>query len=211
MNKKLNSGLAIILPNKRINLFVFFIILLGIISGAIFLVTLNETDKELVVNQITNFMTNINDNNINNLMAFKNSIIENIIYIIIIWIFGMSIIGIIFNIFIIYLKGFILGFTLASFFFIYKYKGILAGLIYIFPTNIINIIVTMIIGVYSIILTILLWKVIFMKDRSNSIGKFLKKYLLVLLICIVLISISSLCESYLVPSLFKLAIKLFIK
>ena len=210
MNKKFNSGLAIILPNRKINLFVLFVIILGIISGTIFLLALNETDKELVINQITTFMTNINDNNINNFNAFKNTLVENLIFVILIWILGMSIIGIIFNIFVIYLKGFILGFTLSSFFLIYKYKGLLAGLIYVFPTSIINIIITLIVGVYSIILTIYLWRVIFMRDKSNSISKFLKKYLLILLICIVLVFISALCESYLIPALFKLVIKLFI-
>lgn len=210
MNKKLSSGLAIILPNKKINIFVFFVIVLGIISGTIFLLAINQNDKELVVNQITNFISNINDNNINNFNAFKNSLLENIIFILIIWILGMSIIGIIFNIFIIYLKGFTLGFTISSFFLIYKYKGLLLGTIYLVPSMIINIIVALIIGVYSIILTTYLWKIIFMKDKSNSLSKFLKKYMLILLTCIILIIISSLCESYLFPALIKLVIKMFI-
>lgn len=210
MNKKLSSGLAIILPNKKINIFVFFVIVLGIISGTIFLLAINQNDKELVVNQITNFISNINDNNINNFNSFKNSLLENIIFVLIIWILGMSIIGIIFNIFIIYLKGFTLGFTISSFFLIYKYKGLLLGIIYLVPSMIINIIVALIIGVYSIILTTYLWKIIFMKDKSNSLSKFLKKYMLILLICIILIIISSLCESYLFPALIKLVIKMFI-
>ena len=206
MNKKINSGLAIILPNKKINLFVLFIIILGIISGTIFLLALNETDKELVIKQITNFVTNINDNNINNLLAFKNCFIENIIFVLLMWILGMSIIGIIFNIFAIYLKGFILGFTISSFFLIYEYKGLLGGAIYLIPGGIINILIALILGVYSIILTIYLWRVIFLKDKTNNIGRFLKKYFLILLICIILITITSICESYLVPSLFKLFI-----
>lgn len=210
MNKKINSGLAIILPNKKINLFVLFIIMLGIISGTIFLLALNETDKELVINQITNFIANINDNNINNFAAFKNSLIENIIFVLIIWILGMSIIGIIFNIFAIYLKGFILGFTMSSFFLIYEYKGLLGGAIYLIPSGIINILVTLMVSVYSIILTIYLWRIIFLKDKSTNIGKFLKKYLLILIICAILILITSLCESYLIPALFKLFIKVFI-
>ena len=210
MNKKFNSGLAIILPNKRINLFVLFIIILGIISGTIFLLALNEIDKQLVINQITNFMSNINNNNINNFNAFKNSLVENIIFIAIIWILGMSVIGVILNVFILYLKGFTLGFTLSSFFLVYKYKGLLAGFIYLFPAGIINIITMLIVGVYSIILTVYLWKVIFMKDRSNNIAKFLRKYLIILVICIVMIIISSLCESYLLPSILKLVIKVFI-
>jgi stage II sporulation protein M len=210
MNKKFSSGLAIILPNKKINLFVFCVIMLGILTGTIFLIAINETDKEQVINQIINFINNVNDNNINNFAAFKNAFIENIIFILVVWIFGMSIIGIVFNIFIMYLKGFILGFTLSSFFLLYKFKGLLLGIIYLVPSMIINFLVTLILGVYSIMLTIYLWKVIFMKDRGNNIKIFLKKYFIILIISIILIVISSLCEGYLVPALIKLFIKLFI-
>ena len=44
MNKKLNRGLAIIIPDKKVNTFIMFIIILGIISGSLFLVVLKDTD-----------------------------------------------------------------------------------------------------------------------------------------------------------------------
>lgn len=210
MNKKFNSGLAIILPNKRVNLFIIFVILLGIISGSIFLMILNENDKTLVINQISTFISNINSNNINNFGAFKNAIYENLVFVILIWILGMSMIGIIINIFLVYMKGFILGFSVSSLFLVYKYKGLLASVIYVFPTSIINVITTIIISVYSILFTINLWKIIFLRDHTNSMGRFLKKYLLVLFICLLLCLVSSLSEAYLIPSLLKLIIKLFI-
>lgn len=210
MNKKLNRGLAIILPNKKINIFVMFIIILGIISGSIFLVVLKDTDKTLIINRIESFMNNINTNNVNNIVAFKNVIIENLIFVLLIWILGMSIIGIIFNIFLIYLKGFIIGFSLSSFFFVYEYKGLLAGFIYAFPTSIINIIVSLILGVYSILFTINLWKIIFLREKNSDMKRFLKKYLIVLIISLFLILISSITEGFLIPSLLKLVIKVFI-
>ena len=37
MNKKLNRGLAIIIPDKKVNTFIMFIIILGIISGSLLL------------------------------------------------------------------------------------------------------------------------------------------------------------------------------
>lgn len=210
MNKKLSNGLAIILPNKKTNLFVMFVIILGIISGSIFLMVINENDKSTVINQITTFMKNINDNNINNFNALKSAIIENLIFIILVWILGMSIIGVIFNIFFIYMKGFMIGFSISSFILTYKYKGIIASIIYAFPTSIINIIVALILGSYSIIFTINLWKVIFMKDKNYNTWRFFKKYLLILGITTILVMLSSVTESYLVPSIFKVIIKLFI-
>lgn len=210
MNKKLSNGLAIILPNKKTNLFVMFVIILGIISGSIFLMVINENDKSTVINQITTFMKNINDNNINNFNSLKSAIIENLIFIILVWILGMSIIGVIFNIFFIYMKGFMIGFSISSFILTYKYKGIIASVIYAFPTSVINIIVALILGSYSIIFTINLWKVIFMKDKNYNTGRFFKKYLLILGITTILVMLSSVTESYLVPSIFKVIIKLFI-
>ena len=210
MNKKFNSGLALILPNKKVNLFVIFIIVLVIISGSLFLIVLNENDKNLVINEINTFMTNININNINNVNAFKNSMIEFLIFIMLTWILGMSIIGIVFNIFFIYLKSFVIGFSISSFILIYKYKGILASIVYVFPSQLINILIILILGVYTLLFSKYLFKLIFFKERSVNLGKFFKKYTLVLGICLILSLISSLAEGYLVPSLLKVMIKLFI-
>ena len=210
MNKKLNSGLALILPNKKVNLFVIFIVILGIISGSLFLMVLNDNDKSEVINEISTFMTNINTNNINNLNSFKNSLIEGMILIILSWILGMSIIGVIFNIFFIYMKSFTIGFSISSFILVYKYKGILSSLIYVIPSQIINILIILILGVYTLLFSKYLFKMIFLKDKTVNLGKFFKKYVLVFGICIILCVISSLCEAYLLPSLLKVMIKLFI-
>lgn len=210
MNKKLNTGLALILPNKKLNLFVIFIVVLGIISGSLFLMVLNENDKSEVINEISTFMANINTNNINNLNSFKNSLIEGMILIILSWILGMSIIGVIFNIFFIYMKSFTIGFSISSFILVYKYKGILSSLIYVIPSQLINILIILILGVYTLLFSKYLFKMIFLKDKTVNLGKFFKKYVLVFGICIILCVISSLCEAYLLPSLLKVIIKLFI-
>ena len=210
MNKKLNSGLALILPNKKVNLFVIFIVILGIISGSLFLMVLNDNDKSEVINEISTFMTNINTNNINNLNSFKNSLIEGMILIILSWILGMSIIGVIFNIFFIYMRSFIIGFSISSFILVYKYKGILSSLIYVIPSQLINILIILILGVYTLLFSKYLFKMIFLKDKTVNLGKFFKKYVLVFGICIILCVISALCEAYLLPSLLKVMIKLFI-
>ena len=210
MNKKLNSGLALILPNKKVNLFVIFIVILGIISGSLFLMVLNDNDKSEVINEISTFMTNINTNNFNNLNSIKNSLIEGMILIILSWILGMSIIGVIFNIFFIYMKSFIIGFSISSFILVYKYKGILSSLIYVIPSQLINILIILILGVYTLLFSKYLFKMIFLKDKTVNLGKFFKKYVLVFGICILLCVISALCEAYLLPSLLKVMIKLFI-
>lgn len=209
MNAKLKKIISTIIPNKKINLFVFFIITLGIISGSIFLVLVNENDKINVVNQISNFMNNINSNNIDGVQALKNSLFNNFTYVLLIWILGMSIIGIIFNLFLIYLKGFVLGFSISSIIYVYGLKGIFASLIYVFPHQLLNIFVIMVLGIYSIMFTYNLFKVI-LGNRNTGIRYFIKKYLYILLIASIITIISSLFESFFTPAIFKLFIKLFV-
>lgn len=209
MNAKINKTISAIIPSKKINLFLLFIIFLGVISGSIFLVLTTSNDKTIIINQITNFITNINSNNISSIDTLKNSILINFTYIMIIFILGMSIIGIIFNIFLIYIKGFVIGFSITSLIYVYGIKGILASIFYILPHQLLNIFAILIIGIYSIIFTINLYKLI-IGSRVINFKHFLKKYLVILGICLFISFVSSILETFLTPALFKLFIKLFI-
>lgn len=207
MKKKMKLS-DIILPNKKINYFVITILVLGIISGSIFIVTLNKIDKNNTISQITNFITNINNNSINNVQALKNSIIINNIFILLIWILGLTIIGILINIFLTYLKGFITGFSISSIILTYKYKGILMALLYIFPSVLFNLVVILTLTIYSIMFSSNLLKIIL--SKRNNPRLMLKKYTIILLICIFISLISSLFEVYVFPYLLKQIISLYI-
>lgn len=209
MDKKLTKIKNIILPSKKTNYFIITILILGLISGSVFLMVLNETDKTSVLNQIQTFFTNIDTSNINSGLAFKNSIITNIIYITLIWILGMSIIGIFINIFLVYLKGFLLGFSIASIFSCYGFKGVIGVFIYIFPHQLLNIFCIIILGIYSIMFTVKLFEYI-MGKKNNNMRNMLKKYTIIYIFTIITSLLSSLSEAYLLPALMKLVIKLFI-
>ena len=176
MNEKIKRIINTIIPNKKINYFTFFIITLGIISGSIFLILINQDDKASVITQITNFMSNINSDNLNSVQALKNSLLTNYVYVLSIWVLGMSIIGIIFNIFLIYIKGFVIGFSITSIIYVYGIKGIVASLIYIFPHQLLNLLVVLLLGIYSIMLTINMYKLI-IGSKTTNFKNFMKKYL----------------------------------
>lgn len=210
MNAKINKFISTIIPSKKINYIGLFLLSLGIISGAIFLVIINQNDKITITTQINEFMNSINTNTINRVQALKNSLISNITYILLIWILGMSIIGILFNIFATYIKGFILGFSITSLIYVYGIKGLLAASIYIFPHQLLNILAILLVFIYSLTLTKYLFRLL-SGDKTTNIKLFLKKYTFILLISLGITIISSLIESFITPSLFKLIIKLFVK
>ena len=210
MLKKYHNLNRIIFPSKKINLFVIVILFLGIVAGAIFASIIGPNDKTLVIDKIKLFTDNINTNSLNSILVLKNSLTINFGYIIIMWILGMTIIGIIINIFMLFLKGFIFSFSIASFILTYSYKGIIISFLYLIFGQLLNIIVILIIAVYSIMFTMKLLAVVFKNNNGVYMTKFLKNYALILLITIIIAIISSLSEAFLLPALIKLMIKLFI-
>lgn len=207
VNTKINKVWNIVLPNKKINYFVFSIIILGIISGAFYFSIININEKKELTTLITNFFTNINESNINSIDTLKNSLFTNGLMILMIFILGMSVIGIFINIFIIYIKSFIIGFSISTIIYTYKIKGLLASFIYIFPHQIINIFIFAIIGIYSIMFSIYLTKLIINRKSNNNI---LKKYVIIFTFSLLSIIITSLIEAYILPIIFKSIITLYI-
>lgn len=207
MNEKLNRVKDIVLPNKRINYFIFSVVIIGIITGSIFFTFISNNDKTEVINLINNFLTTIKDSTFDSGLALKNSLITNLILVVFIWIFGMSIIGLLFNVFIIYIKAFLLGFSVASLIGSLGIKGIVMAFIYVFPSQIINIIAIMVLGIYSVIFSIHLIKLIMQKKNSNN--NIFKKYFVIFIFAIISSVISALSDAYLLPNLVKLVIGLY--
>jgi len=207
---KFNKIKRIIFPSKKINIFVLIILFLGVTTGAIFANIIDLNDQKLVIEKIELFISNIDNRNLNSIIIFKNSIITNLSYSLIIWILGLTIIGIIFNIFLLYIKGFIFGFSLSTFIITYSYKGIILSFLYTIFGQLLNLIVIMILTIYSIMFTINFIKQIIKSKQNINIPKQFKNYSIILLMTLIINIISSISETFLFPSLIKLIIKLYI-
>lgn len=198
----------LILPNKKINFFIITVMLLGILSGSIFLMMLSDSDKSSVVLQIQTFFQNIHQGNIDNGLALKNSLVINYLFIGIIWVLGFSMIGIFINIFLTYIKGFLVGFSISSIFLTFGYKGIPASLLYSLLSQILNIIIVVVLSIYSIMFSYHLVKIITSKKGNNKL--MLRKYFTIFMISIMISFVSSLLEVYLFPNVLKIMIHLYI-
>lgn len=207
MKKKIKLK-DLILPNKKLNYFVGTILLLGILSGSIFLMLSSQNDQTSVIRQIELFFTNISKNSIDNGLAFRNSLIVNYLFILLIWGFGFSMIFVIFTIFIAYIKGFLVGFSISSIFLTYHLKGIVGVLLYAFPTQLFNLLIVFLLTVYSLMFSNHLIKVLLSKKGNQR--SMLKKYFVILMFCIILSFLSSVLEVYVFPRLLKLVISIYI-
>ena len=195
--------------DKKIMLFLNIIAVIGIISGSIFVIIINKNDKKMMIVSINNLFNKIKENNFDFLSIFKNTIFNNFIISFIIWIIGISVIGIVITILLVFYKCFILSFTISSIIYVYSFKGIILSIIYIFPHMIVNILTFLYISSYSIKLSIILTKTILKRENLNF-KQFLNNYLKVLLISIVILFLSSIYESIIMPYILKSIIRFLI-
>ena len=191
--------------NKKIFVFLFVLMLIGIIAGSIFITILNSSDKELVINHLNEFIDNINNNKLDYFFALKNNLITNISYVILIWLLGISVIGLPIIIIMFFTKCFILGFSVGAILTTFKIKGILVGLIYVFPGQVINLLFLLFLMMYSMSFT---FKMIYaiLKKKSLDFKLIMNKYLKILLIVLGIVILMSLYDTYLMPKLIKLII-----
>ena len=186
--------------DKSIYLSLLIALIISFIFGMFFITILSSTDKVTLKEYITNFFTSIKQGKI---ISLYKTLINNNLGILITSILAFSVVLFPLVIVIIFYKGFTLAFTITSLIYTFKIKGIILAIVYVFPSLIFNLVFYFIMCYYSFKLSLILFNKIINKDATN-INKFLKKYLVIILVCIAFVSLFSLYDTYLLPSLIKL-------
>lgn len=189
--------------NKYKYLFLITIIILGFLSGIVLANILSYNDKKEVGEIVETYFLNLKNNeSINYIGNFLNNLGVNFFYLLLLFIFGISIIGIVLNPFILYFKSLITGFSVGIIISLYSFKGILGGILYLFPTQLLNLLIYMLVSFYGINLSIRLFKVLFLRKNINN-NEFMKKYFQVLLFSSIVLLISTLYETFLADFVMK--------
>jgi stage II sporulation protein M len=207
MNKLFSKFKLPSIYGKRLYLFLLLIFIIGVIFGSIFITILDEQDKNNVLNQMTSFFNQIKANKIDYLSVFKNSITSNLLYIALVFILGISIIGIPVVIIMLFLKGFMIGFSIATIITKYKFIGIIGSLSYIFPHVIISMLIIFAISYYALKLSFSILKAVIEKKTINF-SEVINRYSLIMIISIIIMVISSLIETFISPYIIKLFLML---
>ena len=186
--------------DKSIYVSLLIALLISFVFGMFFITILSSADKVTLKEYITNFFTSIKQGKI---ISLYKTLINNNIGILITALLAFSVILFPLVIVIIFYKGFTLAFTITSLIYTFKIKGIILAIIYVFPSLIFNLVFYFIMCYYSFKLSLILFNKVINKDTTN-INKFLKKYLVIILVCTIFVSLFSLYDTYLLPSLIKL-------
>ena len=204
MNKRIYQAKNHIIRQKKFYIFLIGLVLVGFISGALFIFFLNEADKKDIINEISAFFHLIKTSiGINYTKSLFNTLGINILYVLLIWILGISIIGFPIILGILFFKSFIVGFSFSSIILTYGIKGLLGSFLYTFPHQIIILVIYLLLGFYSLGFCYKLFRHIFFKQTINF--KYaINRYTRILLICIISTIVLSLYEVFISTYLMKL-------
>ena len=191
--------------NKHIINFILILFLIGIILGSLFMILISKDDQSYVIKQISQYFYNIKkgSSQVLGITFFKNDMFNNMFQLFLIYALGLSIIGVLVVIFIMILKGFILGVTISGIFIKYKISGVIGVVLYIFPIYFLKILLYVFSSLFAITTSIKFIKAIIKKDQLNF-KTFLGTYTMSFIISILGMIVLSLLDSYLTPFLLKL-------
>ena len=196
----------LILKKKTIILAVLMIFVLGLLFGSIYITILSNEDKKELLNNVNIYFDSMKNISFQDkLNIFKECFIKNIIYVLFIWLLGISIIGFPIILIMIFYKSFLLGFSISSIFAKYKLLGLYKIIIYIFPSKILLLILSLILAVYSINISNRVVSCC-LKKKTLNFNSYMGKYFLMLLISIIIVVIISLFESFITPLFYNIKI-----
>ncbi len=166
--------------NKKVFIFLSIILAIGIISGILFLIFLNEASKELIFLNINEYIQNINNYKINNI--FMDIIILSSIIILSIFIIGIPI-----SIFFVFFNGFSIGFIISSLSSIFGFKGLIYSIIHVIINKFIFLffLYFLLLALYKITLILIKYWVHKEKINKDELMHLFKKIVLCLLIILI--------------------------
>lgn len=191
--------------NIKIYLFTACILLIGITLGVIFINNLQESQSQEIQNYINEFTTSLkNGSSIDNGKLLQNSIINNLVLVLVMWFAGSTVIGIPIVLGIVVYRGFCLGYTVSALIAILGMgKGILFFTSYMLLQNIILIPCILALAVSGI----KLYKSILKDKRKENIKLEIVRHTLFSIVVLGFLVIASFIETYISSNLFTLCVQ----
>jgi stage II sporulation protein M len=190
--------------HSSIFLFIVVLFLMGVIFGAIVVNSMSITQKEDLFYYLSQFFGQVSDGKVTgNNDLFLQSFFHNSKFIGLMWVLGISIIGLPVILILLFLKGMVVGFTVGFLVSQMGWKGFMLSVVSILPQNLIIIPVFIMMAAFSVIFSMRMIKKQFMKKYAQPIMPFFKRYIFALIVAVVLISAASGIEAYLSPWLMK--------
>jgi stage II sporulation protein M len=192
---------------EHASLYIFIIVLflMGVVFGTLTVQSLGYSQQADLFNYFQQFMVEMSKEEaiVDSSYALYQNFIHYFKYIGVIWILGLSIIGLPIILILLFLKGVFVGFTVGFLVHQLGWKGFAISFISVVPQNLIVVPVMLLVSVISISFSLKLIGHLF--GAKNSLQKpNLSKYIVSMLIVTVILFLVSLFETYISPILLKM-------
>ncbi|MGJ7911980.1 stage II sporulation protein M [Neobacillus sp. LXY-1] len=189
---------------SSIFLFIVVLFLMGVIFGAIVVNSMSFTQKENLFYYLSQFFGQVSNGEVaDNSDIFVQSFLHNSKFIGLMWVLGISIIGLPIILILLFLKGMVVGFTVGFLVSQMGWKGFGLAVASIMPQNLVIIPIFILMSAFSVIFSMRMIKKQFMKKYAQPILPFFKGYVVALVAALVFISVASGLEAYVSPWLMK--------
>lgn len=205
--KLLNTIKEHVINNAKEYIIVSLIFIIGIFLGVMFINNIQEGQKTEITSYMNNFIEKLKETpNLDNIELLKVSIWQNVIFALLLWFFGTTVIGIPIVFGLILYRGFCLGYTISVCITIMGLsKGILFTLISLLLQNIILIPAILALAVSGF----KLYKSIVKDKRRENVKLEIIRHTIFSLVMIIILIISSLVEIFISTNILKGVIKYF--
>ncbi|BCJ85829.1 stage II sporulation protein M [Effusibacillus dendaii] len=188
--------------NSKLIIYTIVLFIVGVIFGSIVVSALADGQKTDLFNYLKGFFGLVNDNQLpDSAYVTWHKIITNLKMLGLIWVLGLSIIGLPLIVVLMFLKGFTIGFTVGFLVDKFAGKGLLFAIMAVLPQNLILVPALVLAGVAGIAFSLMLVRSRFAPEMSLY-QKFLK-YTILFLILVGCMIVASFVEGYVSPILMK--------
>ena len=184
---------------KRLYLLLIGLAFIAILSGIIFIFLISNSNKIFIKDNLITYFNNLSSST----TIFFKSLFNNFIYIIIIWLFGISIIGIPVVVFMYLFKSFIFGFSISSIIYSFGIKGMFYVLCDLIFNKFIYLVIILLSTFYSLSFSYKLIKYLFLK-KSINFRDAMNKYFKILIISLTVSLFITIYEVYILHFLIKI-------
>ncbi len=198
---------------KNLVLYVIVVLafVIGICTGSFTVNALNQSQFVELSTYVEDFFSILSGQEINHTEILKISMMNHIKTVAILWLLGITVIGIPLIIFIIGIKGFVVGFSVGYFIKSLSLKGLLFSIVGIFPQNLIVIPSYIFLSVACISISISMIKsIIKTKYRQTDIKNQFVSYSMLTFIILIILIFGSIIESYITPVFIKSITSMFL-
>lgn len=196
--KKLKTHLQ---ENMSLYIFVSITLLMGIIFGALLVNALAYQQNEEISNFLGSFLHMISQGGQGEEVSYlKQSLFSHLKWLLLIWILGLSVIGLPIILILNFLKGVLVGFTVGYLVSDMSWHGLLFALVAVAPQNLIIIPAFIICSVAAMSFSIYVVKHRFVQ-RNGEVKPQLLEYTYITIAFMLLTGLSSVFEAYVTPHL----------